>query len=312
MPAAAIAAPIAGVALSAATTGFGVMTGIAALGAAASVVGTLTKTPELSYVGMGLSAVGAIGGVAQNQGMLTGIGLPPAGTEAAAAQPLAGMADMNPAALTATQPTDAATWGATATPPAANPGQAADVSKYVQPTPTDIVQYIAGGRSGGPAIEPVVAQGGGEGGTLGSFDNPAAPKGILNDPSAYPPTPPAAAAPQATKPSFPAPPSTESMIGAPNTGGIEKVGSGAGGSIWDKITGFAEKNPLMVMGAMQALGSFISGATDEVKPAQVEALKARAARDTAETDDIRRRQENARAGIPKAYNRPRGLINAIG
>lgn len=287
MPAAAIAAPVAAVAMSAATTGFGVMTAITAIGAAASVVGTLTNTPALQYAGMGLSAVGSLGSVAQSQGMLGGFGLP----SDAAVTPLAG--------------SSAGAAGAPAAAPAAGTGAApsGDLSQYAQPTPTDIVAYINGANTSAPT--PIVAQGGGEGGTLGSANNPAAPAtpgtGLINAPQAAAPAPPATPPPVA-------PNTAEALINAPSTGGITKVGGG----IWDRVTTFAKDNPLLVMGALQAGGSFLSGATDALKPAQVDALEARAERDRAETSEIHRRQANARSGVPKASRAPRGLINAVG
>jgi hypothetical protein len=67
-------------------------------------------------------------------------------------------------------------------------------------------------------------------------------------------------------------------------GGSGPTTSSSGGSLGDilgSIGGFLAKNPGLAYGATQALGNFISGATSTLTPAQVAALNAQAAANTA-------------------------------
>lgn len=309
MPAAAIAAPIVAAGAGFATAGVTAFTVAAGIGAVASTVGALTGVKELQYAGMGLTAVGGIGSMAESAGLFGGGG--------------GGAGGVAPLANTSVSPLAAAEPAAGAVPAPTQTGQSSAGLGFLQP-PTDTVAMVNGGPTStpqsAPVIQPVsapiIAQGGGEGGTLGAVDNPVAPKapgtGLLDKGSVAPALPPPPAATGQVAPAAPAAPgqgatpTPDALINAPSTGGIAKADDG----IWSKITTFAEKNPSLVFGALAAGGSFLSGAANPKTPAEVDALKARTALDEAQAEQVRLRTNYMQQGVPKASRRPRSLLNS--
>lgn len=285
-----VAAATAATATSTLGTAFAIASGV---GAIATTVGRLTGVKPLQYAGMGLSAVGGIGSLASSAGLLGG--------EAAGAAGAAGAEGPGGAVAPAVQPSMA---------PMALDMPTADVVGQINGVPT--APAVPDAPKGAGLIDtPVIPQGGGEGGTLGSIDNPAASPssgtGLIDK---APPAPVAAGATTAPEPLKPAMPNAENLISAPATGGIAKAGDA---NIWSKIVTFAEKNPTLIGGMMTAGASFLSGAMDPTKPAQVAALEARTNLDNAQTEVLQRRARNNAQGIPKASNKPRGgLINSTG
>lgn len=324
MPVAAIAAPVAGAVMGFATTGVSVFSVAAAVGAVATGVGALTGVKELQYAGMALGAVGSIGSVASGAGMFGSTAGGAAGA-AGGVTPLASPAMGAPDAAGAAGAGAAAPAGG-AVAPVADPGmqQGATNIAALMNQPFDVVAYTTGGTPlpSVPQPSPVgIAQGGGEGGTLGSFDNPQAPGGLTTQqvPSTGAPATPALPPPAAAAGSTPNP----MDAGVPGSydaaaSAAAKYGSApaspdgaADQSIWSRIGSFAEKNQLLVMGALQAGGSFLAGATNPLTPAQVGALESRAELDKAQTDLLRQRASNMRSGLPKASRRkPPGLVNS--
>lgn len=181
----------------------------------------------------------------------------------------------------------------------------------------------------------MIPQGGGEQvpGDLGAgARNPDAPTSVFNNPVSGSPTPSGIAGtqPPATGlvnavPGPPGgysatlPPGASSTITAaasnPNTPLI-----GNGQSVWGDITDWVQRNQTLSYGAMQAIGSFVSGAFKQDPAGTLEALQAQQAANLAaqrrydqETALLQRRLQNMGEPIPVATRGPRpGLINAGG
>lgn len=103
-------------------------------------------------------------------------------------------------------------------------------------------------------------------------------------------------------------------------GPAELAARNADGSLtvspWDKIWDFTKKNDKFLLGALQAGGSFLSGALSPLNPAQVDALTAQAERNRAaanlestQNELLQRRLNNMRQGIPQVRWKTDGLIN---
>ena len=97
------------------------------------------------------------------------------------------------------------------------------------------------------------------------------------------------------------------------TGKVNVPGAAEGGGMFGK-NGFF--NTMGGMGVIQAAGSFLSGAFDEVKPAQAEAYKAQAAANNAAAALQNKQVSNMNEPIPVARRvavtgRPGSLMNAV-
>jgi len=95
--------------------------------------------------------------------------------------------------------------------------------------------------------------------------------------------------------------------------GVKYVSNGRGGWVAEKTGGFmdflsSEGGGMVAMGAMQAGGAFLQGATDTLKPAQVAAYEAQAAANQAAANLANRKNENMGGAIPVATRGPRPLV----
>lgn len=322
------------VAAVAAMTTAEVFTAIAVTGAVLGAVGAATGVKPLMYAGMALGVVGGVGGLASSAGMFAG--------EAAAGGVLSegggGLAEGLGEAGTSGLFADGSSGFAAGSPvldlQGAPISYGAEVSN-IAPPQTDIINGVVGNvnqpasaisptldAAASPNITPsaavdsppVIAQGDGAGGTLGSMNNPDAnvmlaqgtpdptmPGGVRPPPAA----PNAPGVPETTVPAAPGGPPVSIETGDPlgtlklpdaailGPGSpINKVGiaSGPGGvtiglgspasssSPFGSLMSFVGQPgvaPLMGMGLV-AGSSFLSGATSPLMPAQVEALNAQA------------------------------------
>ena len=287
---------------------------IAAVGATLGVVGAVTHNKTLSYVGLGLGAVGGVGALASSAGLL-GAGASPFASGGA---------------------TDAAAGAATTAQAAAGP--TADVASTAGTAGSDVVQSLAS-----PSLDPVT----GAGSTLGDITTGAAPAapggfdgGILNNPdgitmatdsaggttastdavsaTAAQPTatsqvPVPSSITQGANASFPGPTGTDVQVGAgmsPATPGATPndtmIGGGTQGATdaFDKIVKYAGDHPVVGLGALQAGGSLLSGLTSSLTPAQVNQLNAQAAANQAAADLTKQQTANLAGPKPIASLAP--------
>lgn len=170
----------------------------------------------------------------------------------------------------------------------------------------------------------LISQGGGEGGTLGNMNNPAAdaaPQNVTGEVTvpgatagtAVPGAKDAGVAipdPGAARSPLQGNISSDALIYGANKGSITQVDN----SIWGKITGFVEKNPMVLLGGLAASSSFLSGAFSQLTPAQAAALNAQAEQNLAaanlnrtQNEIQQRRLNNMRQPMPVA--RRTGLID---
>ena len=101
--------------------------------------------------------------------------------------------------------------------------------------------------------------------------------------------------------------------------GVSKVPSSPleGPSTWDSLWQFTQKNPMLMFGAIQATGSFASGALSPLSPATVGELESRrrsneatAALYDAQEQMLRNRMANM-AKMPVASRSPFALVNSV-
>jgi hypothetical protein len=135
----------------------------------------------------------------------------------------------------------------------------------------------------------VIQQGAGEGGTLGTMNNPAAPPeggGIINTPA-----PPGGASVGTPSPGEPTPGPYQVTVD-PKTGlssttlkpGVAQPTTPletAPGS-WGNIMAWVEKHPSLALSGVTAASSFLSGAFNPKTPAEVNALNAQASKSQAD------------------------------
>lgn len=298
-----------------------------AVGAVAGAVGKLTGVKELAIGGAALGAVGGIGAVASSAGMFgAGEGLfsTGAGDVTAVAGPQGG--------YSATLGADGlgTTTGAAGGFNGANffgaPGISTDVISSItgSTAPANTLPYPV--DRAGNIIPP---QGGGEGGTLGSFNNPAAakPPSLIDTPAATasPPTTPlpepvAAAQPPGAAPGNPPvstgpyqatmPAGTDIPIVTLAPGQTQPTSAmptGEETSMFGGLLKFMKDNPSLTMGGIMAASSFLSGAFNPKSDAEVGALNASAARNTADvgliqqqTSLLSRQNTNMSQPVPRA------------
>lgn len=277
---------------------------VGAVGAIAGAVGKLTGVKELALGGAALGAVGGLGSLASSAGLFGATG----------AENLAGQAA-----------TDAGTWGSAAGGAAGadgGTGMFANVGDLIngKGLANDVISSITGSTAPANTLPvpvdhtgQVIPQGGGEGGTLGAVNNPAATSrpGLIDTPAAIPPGPaPTTPLPAATETaptpgpyqaSFPA--GTDIPITTLKPGETQPTTAAPAGpetSTWGGILKFMKDNPSLTMGGIMAASSFLQGAFNPKTEAEVTALSASAARSTAETGLINRQTANMSQPIPRA------------
>jgi hypothetical protein len=317
-----------------ATTTMGMVMGVVgAVGAAASAVGYFTKSKELQIGGAALGLVGGIGGMAAGAGMFGAASGAAAGAEGAmgGVSAVAGPAGGYTATLGAEGlgTTMGAAGGFSGSSFVGGAGAFGDLmSKGIT---TDVLSSITGGAPPSdtllktPVASPsgpvdqfgqTIAQGGGEGGTLGVTGNPSAtqPPGLIDTPAAVTPdqtpttpmpdysgNPPISTGPyQSTMPAGTDIPIVTAQPGATQPVTAMPTASGDA-SPWAGILQFMKENQTLIA----AGGSFLKGAFNPKTDAEVNALSAVGARNTAEANMINRRMDNMSQPIPVAQRRKR-------
>lgn len=341
--AAAIGGVLAGTATLATT-----LTAVATIGATVGAVGAVTGDKTLSTIGLAMGAVGGIGSLAANAGLFG---------ESATTASLFGV-DPTPAAVSAPDiagevqgisADDLAQWAQTPTLPGVETAAAqTGTSSLINQTgdlnlesglPTSAIdnatQQAAGnadslinGSGGAPGMKTLVGQNvddatnqlvkGSGGGTI--------PSGSPTDQASI------NAAGAGTTPA------NENAIANPSDLGLPAKGQYVGetttandgtsvtwnGQSWAKQAGFFDglmKSPMAQYGVIQAAGSFLSGAFDPLKPAQVDALNAQAANNRAAAALTTQQTQNMTGALPVASRvkapavtgapAPSGLINNV-
>ncbi len=303
-----------GIAATALTVGF---TTIAAVGAVVGVVGQVTHNKVLSMVGLGLGAVGGIGALAAGAGLLgSGAGLLGEAPTTAAAADAASAGTIDSVAASSGLGNASAAEEMLGLPAAgsAEAGGAAadaasglslgdvtkglDVAKQILPADSSAPPDIghATGSAGGAntsadalnAAELTKIQN--AGGSLLNATPPAA--SVTGAASITPLVPPPAA------PGTGVVPDMNAAAFKSSTDALGMKPTDEGGGTFDGILKFANKNPVVALGALQAAGSMLSGFSNTVTPAQVNALNSQAAANDAATALVK--QQTANLNMPKA------------
>lgn len=309
---AAVAGTVGGIAAISTVTAFEV---VAAVGATVGAIGVVTKDKTLSTVGLAIGAIGGIGGLASSAGLL--------GAAAASDAPIFGAA---PAASTsafggaASDASSAAGYGPTSafdtgnaagagagmsTADAASSGTINFVAGMDQPPPTDLTTMSTTSENvADPAKALTAANGaatdttnnilsGGTGTSLPGQTGSGADAQAAVDATGVPPPPPSGLG--TTNPATGQ--NIENAVD-PVTGKITSLPDSGSGGIFSGILAFANKNPVATLGALQTAGSFLSGATSTLTPAQVDALNAQAAANQAVAAQTTR--QNTVLAMPKS------------
>jgi hypothetical protein len=278
-----------------------VLESVAVVGAVLSVAGMVTKNKTLSMIGAGLGLVGGVGALASSAlgGSAALFGATDAAGGAGAAASAGGSfaEGLTPAtAGTVGGAVDAGGFDATF-------GGAVSTAGDVAATTPDVLGQLSEGPVVSSASDPVAASGP----NAASADQMAsgflkagdtAPTDITNlnttanaevNPTGTPTTTAADASNASTTP----PPATATgntplspdSVSATNASDklISDASSGSGGSggVFSNLLGFVDKHPALAFGAVQAGGTFLSGLTSSLTPAQVAQLNAQAAQNQA-------------------------------
>jgi hypothetical protein len=326
--AAAIGGVIAGTATLATT-----LTAVATIGATVGAIGAVTGDKTLSTIGMALGAVGGVGSLAANAGLFG---------ESATTASLFGV-DPTPAAVSAPDiagevggisPDELAQWARTPTLPgvetaaadAANPASLINQAGAVAPNaglPTTAlndatkaasgdVNSLLNGSSGSPQIKTIVGQNVDDAPPGVTSPDVAADAAKSNSLTGLGKSPPSL---------YPGLPAKGSYVGETATAS-DGTSVTWNGTSWAKQAGFFDglmKSPMAQYGVIQAAGSFLSGAFDPLKPAQVDALNAQAANNRAAAALTTQQTQNMTGNLPVASRikappvtgapAPSGLIN---
>lgn len=312
---AAIGGVIAGTATLATT-----LTAVATVGATLGAIGAVTHDKTLGTIGMVMGAVGGVGALAANAGLFgeeattaSLFGSDPVPVDVTApdiAADVAGNNDLSSLATLPGLPTDATTAAADAVDAtgnfAASPVSALDTATQAA---SGDVQSLINGSSASPQIKSVVGQNVDDatnqlvkstgGGTLPS----GSPTDKASIDAAGSGTSPSAAS--ATTPAAPMTvgPMPDVKIPGQTYQGADGVTYVSDGTKWTAQTGFfgsLMKSPMAQYGVIQAAGSFLSGAFDPLKPAQVEALNAQAAANKASAAFTAQQTSNMQGALPVA------------
>lgn len=344
MPVLAVIGAVAAIGI-AAETGFAVFATIAAVGATIGAVGAVTNNKALMIAGGVIGAIGGIGALAQSAGILGsdvglfggsfGDGFGSGGSV------FGGEAFGPPANLSPQAAVDS--WNGVGPEPFGPPepygppglgggGQIVDQTGAMQPLEASTSPALASANA--PDVTPAGAVDGGvppPQGDAGQFNAPydatraslqpgnpdATTNAILNrGTGAEPFGPPASAAPNA--PAVPAAgdvTGTPASLDIPAPSTINQKAGGVDPSAWTSIKEFLKNNDRLAAGVIQAGGSFISGATNGLTPAQIAALNAQAEVNQAAANLSRTQQANMAQPLPVASRAPPvtgapiGLIN---
>lgn len=301
-----------------------VLEAVAVTGAVLGAVGAITGNKDLSYVGLALGIVGGVGSLAVSAGVFGAdagtaslFGTSTAASTADAAAAGAGAAtdvsaaDAAAAGAGAISPADAALQVASNT----TPDIVNSVTGSVDADPLDVssaqAQSLAGG-AGNPLNAGVEAQSPNLSSVMGSPTG-VGPVGDAS-PSALPPQPIQRAgqipgsADGMPSPATPTTPAVAAPAAPATPGGVSADTKALLAGMSD-IT-FKQA---VISGAIQAGGSLLSGLTNPVTPAQVNALNAQAAANQAATQlSLTQQADMAQAKPVATLGTPPGLINSQG
>lgn len=307
--AAAIGAVAAGTATLAVT-----LTAVATVGATLGAIGAITGDKTLGTIGMVMGAVGGIGALAANAGLLgesattaSLFGSDPIPMDVTAPDIAGDFASSNDLSSLATLPglpESGITSAADAVDTAGNfasdallPTQALDVSTGAA---SGDVESLINGASGNTLVSQNVDDAtnqlikGSGGGTMPSgspTDKASISAAGAGSPTDAPPAPMTGGPPPDVK------------IPGQTYQGADGVTYVSDGQKWTAQGGFfgsLMKSPMAQYGIVQAAGSFISGAFDPLKPAQVDALNAQAAANKASAGMTAQQTQNMQGKLPVA------------
>jgi hypothetical protein len=305
---AAIGAVIAGTATLATT-----LTAVATVGATLGAIGAITKDKTLSTIGTVMGAVGGVGALAANAGLFGAeattaslfgsdpIPLSVAGPDIAA--DVASTNDLSSLANLPGLPADMSVSAdaLTATGDLAAPTAALDTATAAASGEAD---SLINGSGGIPGMKTLVGQNvddatnqlvkGSGGGSLPS----GSPTDAASIAKAGAPSPGDVTPPPMTGGAMP-----DVKIPGQTYQGQDGVTYVSDGTKWTAQTGFFGsllKSPMAQYGVIQAAGSFLSGAFDPLKPAQVEALNAQATANKASAAFTTQQTQNMTGRLPIA------------
>lgn len=287
---------------------------VTAIGTTVGVIGAVTGNKALTVAGAGLAVIGGVGSLAANAGLL--------GDDAS--QPLSSMFG-----------SDTATESMGDTAAMAGTGTDAPLSGTSAATPSDQSGLInSAGEINPDAVNPVAQQSTAVGAAAGSAQDVLSQNGAANTVSIGPAmdsmTTPATntTSMPATAPQTPgissglSDDSLSELNGASPSAvaGTQNVSAAltpAGSNQTDMLSSilkFGKDNPMIAYGAIQAGGALLSGLTNPMTPAQIDALNAqaeanRAAASLTTAQAANLRQSAPAASSPAVTGTPQGLIN---
>ena len=293
----------------------------------------MTGNQTLSTIGTVIGAVGGIGGLANAAGLIDVADVFGSDIANATSGGLGGWMSGGAGAAggSGTVPTDTGSFGLSGAPTtgydfADNSGAYGGLGAGGQPPSVfsgiasqlqDLTPTVD--TASAPSVAPTVATVGTMGPAWGSAPATTDTFGDPAGTNTATPTTPAAASPAANTSATP-PPNTinnPALIyagqgtNAPNISILPKDTS-----VFGTLSNWIEGHPSLALGALMAGGSFLSGATSPLTPAQVTALNAQAEQNQAaanyaaqQTQLLQRQQANMAQGLPVASRTPPGLIN---
>jgi hypothetical protein len=315
---AAIGAVVAGTATLATT-----LTAVATIGAVTSAVGAVTGSKALQTAGLVMGAVGGVGALAANAGLLG---------EGATTESLFGGAE-SAGGVTAPDITpDIGTIDASTPDISASLDKGGDFVSAINSDSSPASAASQTAQAAAPATGAPVGTTGPGGGVLtagkdaGVFNDfkpevSTAQSGLINtgaqptaSTGALPPS--QAAVPQGagavpTAPGVATP--TSAAPGTPTApaAGTTTAPTPASTGTFGNLLAFANKNPIVAYSAINAAGSLVSGMFNPVTPAQVSALNSQAAANNATAAQTSQQTANMKQGVPVATRAPSNtdLIN---
>jgi hypothetical protein len=279
------------------------LSAITAIGATVGAIGAVTHNKTLSLVGMGLGVVGAIGTLASGAGVFDNVSdlfkssSSAAGPGGASIFDTSGVYDAASGGAGAAGATsDLADTGSLWTGTTADLPGAINATSTLAPAEGDAAAMIAAQPGGAPLAQSLAT---GAPDAAGAGATGSATAGAAD-----------AAAGAAAPPSFFSTPGLYDAAAGGPIGASGMAAPSAGG-----LMAWANKNPLLTYGLIQAGGSFISGLSNPMTPAQIDALNAQADVNRATAALIQRQTANQGAPLPRATVTGRaepttaGLIN---
>lgn len=274
----------------------GALETVAAVGAVLSVVGTVTKSPVLSKVGMGLGIVGGVGALATSA---MGIGsaalfgsdaIGDAGAAAGAVGADTVVAGTNSvgADLANSDIVDTMTGVSSSAGDTVASGVAGSDLTDATGLGSGLQDVTAAAGNPASAVPPPTGAGTG----AATAVNPLDPGDQAYGGSTQSPTTVAAAS------TAPPTPTGTANVPQPTPSAANVPQPAPDSSTLDKLVAYANKNPIVAYGALQAGGTLLSGLTSTLTPAQVSALNAQAAQNNAAA--ALTTQQTANLAMPKA------------